>query len=351
MAENRRFLSGLDHDPAHRRDRLHRLAHLARAARRPATPSSASTTSRTARPRCCAGWPRSAPTSRTSARRRARPRRARRAVRRATGSTRWSTSRRTKAVGESVAEPLALLRQQRRRPGHARRGDARARLQDASSSARAPPSTASPSSLPIREDAPLSSTNPYGATKLISEDILRDLERADPAWRIALLRYFNPVGAHESGTIGEDPRGTPNNLMPYVAQVAVGKRPKLQVFGDDYDTARRHRRARLPPRRRPRRGSRRGAAPPARRRRLAHRQPRHRPRPQRARAGRRVRARERPAGAVRDRRRAARATSPRATPIRRSPRRLLGWRATRDLDRMCADAWRWQRANPNGFAS
>ena len=93
-----------------------------------------------------------------------------------------------------------------------------------------------PEQLPIREDAPLAATNPYGATKLMSEDILRDLERADPAWRVALLRYFNPVGAHESGTIGEDPRGAPNNLMPYVAQVAVGKRPELQVFGADYDT-------------------------------------------------------------------------------------------------------------------
>jgi len=93
-----------------------------------------------------------------------------------------------------------------------------------------------PERLPIREDAPLSATSPYGATKLICEGILRDLERADPAWRVAVLRYFNPVGAHESGLIGEDPRGTPNNLMPYVTQVAVGKRPALQVFGSDYDT-------------------------------------------------------------------------------------------------------------------
>ncbi len=93
-----------------------------------------------------------------------------------------------------------------------------------------------PEQLPMREDATLSATSPYGATKLVSEGILRDLERADPAWRVALLRYFNPVGAHESGTIGEDPRGTPNNLMPYVAQVAVGKRPILQVFGNDYAT-------------------------------------------------------------------------------------------------------------------
>lgn len=93
-----------------------------------------------------------------------------------------------------------------------------------------------PERLPIREDAALSTTNPYGATKLMSEDILRDIERADARWKIALLRYFNPVGAHESGRIGEDPRGTPNNLMPYITQVAVGKRERLQVFGGDYDT-------------------------------------------------------------------------------------------------------------------
>ena len=93
-----------------------------------------------------------------------------------------------------------------------------------------------PQQLPIREDAPLSTTNPYGASKLISENMLRDVEQADVAWAIALLRYFNPVGAHESGLIGEDPRGTPNNLMPYITQVAVGQRARLQVFGNDYDT-------------------------------------------------------------------------------------------------------------------
>ena len=89
-----------------------------------------------------------------------------------------------------------------------------------------------PETLPIREDAALSSTNPYGATKLMGENILRDAERADPSWAIALLRYFNPVGAHESGLIGEDPRDVPNNLLPYVAQVAVGRRERLQVFGN-----------------------------------------------------------------------------------------------------------------------
>ena len=205
-----------------------------------------------------------------------------------------------------------------------------------------------PERLPIREDAKLSATSPYGATKLVSEGILRDLERSDPAWRIALLRYFNPVGAHESGTIGEDPRGTPNNLMPYVAQVAVGKRPFLQVFGDDYDTpdgtgvrdylhvvdlaeghvaALRHLlggagslTVNL--------GTGRGSSVLE----LVH-------------------AFERASGCT--------------LPYRIAPRRpgdvascyadpslaaaTLGWRATRDLDAMCADTWRWQTANPNGY--
>ena len=94
-----------------------------------------------------------------------------------------------------------------------------------------------PATVPIREDFPLSSTNPYGATKLHIEDMLRDLYRSNEKWKLALLRYFNPVGAHESGQIGEDPAGIPNNLMPYIAQVAVGKREKLGVFGGDYPTA------------------------------------------------------------------------------------------------------------------
>ena len=93
-----------------------------------------------------------------------------------------------------------------------------------------------PSSVPIREDFPLSVTNPYGATKLHIEDMLRDLYQSDDSWRLALLRYFNPAGAHESGEIGEDPNGIPNNLMPFIAQVAVGKREKLNVLGGDYPT-------------------------------------------------------------------------------------------------------------------
>ena len=93
-----------------------------------------------------------------------------------------------------------------------------------------------PASVPIREDFPLSATNPYGRSKLMIEEILRDLHKADSSWNIALLRYFNPVGAHESGLIGEDPAGIPNNLMPYIAQVAVGRRECLNVFGSDYPT-------------------------------------------------------------------------------------------------------------------
>lgn len=93
-----------------------------------------------------------------------------------------------------------------------------------------------PDSVPVTEDAPLRVTNPYGRTKLVMEELIRDCCQADPAMSAVLLRYFNPVGAHPSGRIGEDPSGTPNNLMPYVAQVAVGRRERLQVFGGDYAT-------------------------------------------------------------------------------------------------------------------
>ncbi len=93
-----------------------------------------------------------------------------------------------------------------------------------------------PKSVPVTEDFPLSAINPYGRTKLMIEDILIDLYYSDKDWSIALLRYFNPIGAHESGRIGEDPNGIPNNLMPYITQVAVGKREKLSIFGKDYDT-------------------------------------------------------------------------------------------------------------------
>ena len=93
-----------------------------------------------------------------------------------------------------------------------------------------------PHSVPISENFPLSATNPYGRSKLIIEEILGDVVRADPSWRVALLRYFNPVGAHESGLIGEDPHGIPNNLMPYITKVAIGNLVELSVFGSDYPT-------------------------------------------------------------------------------------------------------------------
>ncbi|MGE5458925.1 MAG: UDP-glucose 4-epimerase GalE [Methanobacterium sp.] len=93
-----------------------------------------------------------------------------------------------------------------------------------------------PASVPIREDFPLSATNPYGSSKLMIENILRDLAVSDPAWSIALLRYFNPIGSHKSGLIGEDPNGIPNNLMPYICRVAAGQLEVLSVFGNDYPT-------------------------------------------------------------------------------------------------------------------
>lgn len=93
-----------------------------------------------------------------------------------------------------------------------------------------------PETVPVTEDFPLSATNPYGRTKLMIEDILRDLYKADKEWNIAILRYFNPIGAHESGEIGEDPNGIPNNLVPYIAKVASGELEEIKVFGNDYDT-------------------------------------------------------------------------------------------------------------------
>ena len=205
-----------------------------------------------------------------------------------------------------------------------------------------------PETVPIREDFPLRVTNPYGRTKLMIEDILRDMCATDPSWRVALLRYFNPVGAHASGLIGESPNGVPNNLMPYVGQVAVGRRDELSVFGGDYptpdgtgvrdyihvvDLARGHL-----------------AALDA----LA--------------AGdglmtvnlgtgcgysvlEVLRAFEKACGKpvpyrVVDRRPGDVATCY-ADPERAA--QLLGWRAEFDLDTMCRDAWRWQVANPLGF--
>jgi len=205
-----------------------------------------------------------------------------------------------------------------------------------------------PASVPITEDFPLSATNPYGKTKLFIEEILRDLCTSDPRWTAVLLRYFNPIGAHSSGQIGEDPQGIPNNLMPFIMQVAVGLREKLAVFGDDYDT------------------------PDGTGVRdyihvvdlaLGH-----------------LAAIEKLAGfegclpinlgtgqgySVLDMVKAAEKASGKTVAYEVVPRRsgdiatcyaepgraveLLGWHAIRGIDEMCADAWRWQSNNPQGY--
>lgn len=140
-----------------------------------------------------------------------------------------------KAVGESVEKPLAYYNNNITGTLNllAAMGEAGVKAIVFSSSATV---YGNPASLPIKEDFPLSVTNPYGRTKLMIEEILKDLHVSDPDWHICLLRYFNPVGAHSSGQIGEDPQGLPNNLMPYIAKVAVGQLPKVNVFGNDYDT-------------------------------------------------------------------------------------------------------------------
>ncbi len=205
-----------------------------------------------------------------------------------------------------------------------------------------------PASVPIREDFPTGPTNPYGRTKWMMEFVLSDLAAADPAWRVALLRYFNPVGAHASGRIGEDPNGLPNNLMPYVSQVAVGRLPQLRIFGGDYPTpdgtgvrdyihvvdlavghvAAVRRLAERPGVLTVNLGTGRGYS-----------------------VIEVVRAFEKACG--------------RPVPFEIVARRPgdvaqcyaepglaeqeLGWRAGRGIDEMCADAWRWQRANPQGY--
>ncbi len=205
-----------------------------------------------------------------------------------------------------------------------------------------------PASLPITEDFPLAATNPYGRTKLFIEEILRDVCAADPRWRAVLLRYFNPVGAHPSGRIGEDPRDIPNNLMPYIMQVAVGRLDRLRVFGDDYDTpdgtgvrdyihvvdlARGHVAAL----------AKMDAMPGCTAVNLG--------------TGRGYSVLEVVAAAAR----ACGRDIPHEVVARRPgdiaacwadpslAGNLLGWKAELDLDRMCADHWRWQKANPAGY--
>jgi UDP-glucose 4-epimerase len=204
--------------------------------------------------------------------------------------------------------------------------------------------------LPYREDyEPLQSTSPYGRTKVMNELVLRDVAHIDPTWRIAVLRYFNPVGAHPSGMIGEDPQGVPNNLMPFIAQVAVGRRERLQVFGDDYptadgtcerdyihveDLAAGHVAAlsRIAAADDPIRtwnlGSGHGTS-----------------------VLEMIRAFERASGKpipydVVDRR-AGDLPAFWADPTRANAE--LGWAATRTVDDMCVDTWRWQSRNPNGY--
>lgn len=207
-----------------------------------------------------------------------------------------------------------------------------------------------PHQVPITEDFPLSATNPYGRSKLIVEDMLRDLHRAEPDWSIMILRYFNPVGAHESGLIGEDPQGTPTNLMPFIAQVAVGMREQLSIYGNDYptpdgtgvrdylhvvDLAVGHARAIEALGNAPagqlhtcNLGTGRGYSVLD----VVH-------------AFERVSGRKVPH--VLAARRPGDVATCYADPTRAE--RELGWKATRGLDAMCADTWRWQCGNPHGY--
>ena len=253
-----------------------------------------------------------------------------------------------KAVGESVREPLryydnnvagtvALLRAMQ---------VAGVRTLVLSSSATV---YGEPATVPIREDFPLSATNPYGWTKLMMEQVLADVDAAEPGqWRIARLRYFNPVGAHESGLIGEDPQGEPGNLLPYVAQVAAGQRASLSVYGNDYptpdgtgvrdyihvcDLAQGHVAA------------------------LRHLLE--------AKSSVTVNLGTGQGYSVIDVVRAFEKASGRPVPYRIVDRRpgdvascyadpaaaeqILGWKAQFGIDRMCEDSWRWQSTNPDGF--
>ena len=203
--------------------------------------------------------------------------------------------------------------------------------------------------VPMKEDFPTSATNPYGWTKVMVEQILRDVAVAQPRWRIALLRYFNPVGAHPSGTIGEDPSGIPNNLVPYISQVAVGRREKLRIFGDDYSTldgtavrdyihvedlAAGHvaALARLASTDRAVSTWNLGTGTGSSVFDVLH-------------AFERAVGHDLPYEVVG--RRAGDIAASYADPGRANEQ--LGWTATRSLDDMCADAWRWQSQNPDGY--
>ena len=254
-----------------------------------------------------------------------------------------------KAVGESVEQPLRYY------DNNVNGSLCLLRAMDAAGVRRLVFSSSAtvygdPHVVPIREDFLLSVTNPYGRSKLMVEDILRDLCLSDPRWQVALLRYFNPVGAHESGLIGEDPNGIPNNLMPFVSQVAIGKRPEVVVFGNDYptpdgtgvrdyihvvDLARGHLKA-LDALRNTQGaltinlGTGRGYS-------------------------------------VLEMIKAFSLACGRELPYRIAARRpgdvaacyadpalaaeVLGWRAERNIEQMCADSWRWQSQNPDGYGA
>ncbi len=207
-----------------------------------------------------------------------------------------------------------------------------------------------PQRLPLTEDHPLSATNPYGRTKLVIEDMLRDAFAGDTSWRFGILRYFNPVGAHESGLIGEDPQGVPNNLLPFVAQVAVGRREFLNVWGNDY------------------------ATPDGTGVRdyihvvdlaLGHLRTLEMLGASNAGQCAAINLGTGVGYSVLDMVKAFEVASGKPIPYRVQPRRpgdiaacyaeptlakeLLGWQATRDLQTMCSDAWRWQSTNPQGY--
>ncbi|MDB5886817.1 MAG: UDP-galactose 4-epimerase [Polaromonas sp.] len=253
-----------------------------------------------------------------------------------------------KAVGESVAQPLKYYRNNI--------GGAVSLLEAMQASAcRALVFSSSatvygdPASVPITEAFPRSHTNPYGHTKLVIEDILASVQVSDPSWQLGVLRYFNPVGAHPSGLIGEDPSGIPNNLMPFVTQVAIGKRPFLNVYGSDYPTPD-------------------GTGV----RDYIHVQDLAEGHVAALQAlvqkgdsftvnlgtgqGHSVlevvkafeQASGRPVGYQLAPRRPGDVAQCYADPD--MAHRLLGWRATRSLADMCADAWRWQSGNPGGYA-
>jgi UDP-glucose 4-epimerase len=252
-----------------------------------------------------------------------------------------------KAVGESVSIPLAYYHNNITGTLHLCRVMGRHGVKNLvfSSSATV---YGDPHRVPITEDFPLSVTNPYGRTKLMIEEILGDLNRAEPSWNIILLRYFNPVGAHESGRIGESPQGIPNNLMPYISQVHVGKLKELSVFGNDYpthdgtgvrdyihvvDLARGHLKALE------KIGDNTGLSIYNLGTGLGY--------------------------SVLDMVRAFEKAAGRPIPYRIAPRRPgdiaecfadptkahqeLGWRAEKGVDDMCRDALKWQTANPNGY--